>query len=91
MLPEDKPANKCFDCYHSQIIYEQTLGKRIDRVKVEQERTGQYLEELEKSMVDDRLAEWRAEEAKWKEIVEHLEWDGGDINTPYETIKHQGM
>ena len=68
-----------------------TLGKRIDKAKVEKERTAQYLEELEKSIPNVELAKWRALEAEWKENVEHLELDGSDFESPYELKAHHSM
>ena len=70
---------------------DQTLGKRIDKAKVEKERTAQYLEELEKSIPDVELAKWRTLEAQWKENVEHLEVEGNDFDSPYELKAHHGM
>ena len=70
---------------------DQTLSKRIDKAKVEKDRTAQYLEELEKSIPDAELAKWRTLEAEWKENVEHLEQEGSDFDSPYELKAHHSM
>ncbi|KAI1796811.1 hypothetical protein LXA43DRAFT_879378 [Ganoderma leucocontextum] len=68
-----------------------TLGTRMERAKVEEARTQEYLTELEENIPAQNLAEWRIEEAKWKENVEHLERDGAKFESPYELKKHQGI
>ncbi|KAI1785585.1 hypothetical protein LXA43DRAFT_899423 [Ganoderma leucocontextum] len=68
-----------------------TLAGRLERAKVEEARTKEYLMELEMNVPADKLEEWRLEEGKWKENVEHLEQDGANFDSPYELKKGQDI
>ena len=61
----------------------------MDRAKIEEGRTQQYLTELEENIPADNLVKLRFEEAQWKENVEHLERDGNAFDSPYE-LKNNG-
>lgn len=62
----------------------------MERAKNEEARTQQYLAELEENIPADNLAQWRLEEAQWKENVEHLGQDGNAFESPYELKKDGG-
>ncbi|KAI1785592.1 hypothetical protein LXA43DRAFT_899410 [Ganoderma leucocontextum] len=68
-----------------------TLASRLERAKVEEVRTREYLEQLEENIPVDKLGRWRLEEGEWKEHVEHLETDGSNFDSPYELKKHQDI
>ena len=63
----------------------------MERAKNEEARTQQYLAELEENIPADNLAQWRLEEAQWKENVEHLGQDGNAFESPYELKKQGGL
>ena len=65
------------------------LWRRYLRALANRDQTKQHLEELEESIPEQHLDDWRDEEKQWQERVLHLSEDI-DFGSPYELRKDNG-
>ena len=65
------------------------MWRRYLRALAHRDQARQHLEELEESIPDEHLRDWRDEEKQWQERVIHLQEDI-DFDSPYELRKDNG-